>query len=224
MLRLINTVILILALIDTAHAHFVWLERDGDGPARAYFGEWIDDIREKTGGLLDRFKTPRAFLGTSNDPLPVKRNENNLEINARGRGDVRFVDSSVPPREDKEKGGITKTIYYAKAGRAETAARLDLELVPIQANGKSFVLLFFNAPLPKAELTIIGPSKWEKPLVTDDQGRVTLPTPWAGRYVLEITYFDEKPGGSGEEKFSRTRHISSLSFMQQTGLRWTDKR
>jgi len=41
---------------------------------------------------------------------------------------------------------------------------------------------------------------------------------------LEVTHFDEKPGGSGEEKFSRTRHISSLSFVQQSGLRWTDKR
>ena len=78
--------------------------------------------------------------------------------------------------------------------------------------------------LAKAELTIIGPSKWEKPLVTDDQGRITLPTPWAGRYVLEITYFDEKPGGSGEEKFSRTRHISSLSFVQPNGIRWSEKR
>ena len=68
MLRLIYPVILILALIDTAHAHFVWLERDGDGPARAYFGEWIDDIREKTGGLLDRYKTPRVFLGASDEP------------------------------------------------------------------------------------------------------------------------------------------------------------
>ena len=224
MLRLIYPVILILALIDTAHAHFVWLERDGDGPARAYFGEWIDDIREKTGGLLDRFKAPRVFLGTSDEPLPVTRNENNLEFAVKGRGDVRFVDSSVPPREDKEKGGVTKTIYYAKAGRSETAAKLDLELVPTQINGKTFVLLFFAAPLPKAELTIIGPSKWEKPLVTDDQGRITLPTPWAGRYVLEITYFDEKPGGSGEEKFNRTRHISSLSFVQPNGIRWSAKR
>ena len=181
MVRLIYPVILILALIDTAHAHFVWLERDGDGPARAYFGEWIDDIREKTGGLLDRFKAPQVFLGTSDEPLPVKRNENNLEFAVKGRGDVRFVDSSVPPREDKEKGGVTKTIYYAKSGRSETAAKLDLELVPTQVNGKTFVLLFFAAPLPKAELTIIGPSKWEKPLVTDDHGPVsythlTLPT------------------------------------------------
>jgi hypothetical protein len=223
MVQWIISAVLLLALNETAHAHFLWLERDGDGPARAYFGEWIDDIREKTGGLLDRFKAPRAYLGTSTEPLPVKRNDNNLEINAKGRGDVRFVDSSVPAREDKEKGGATKTIYYAKAGRAETAAKLDLELVPTVANGNTFLLIFSGAPLPKAELTIIGPSKWEKPLVTDEQGRVTLPTPWAGRYVLEVTHFDEKAGGSGEEKFNRTRHISSLSFMQPNGIRWTAK-
>jgi len=223
MLHLIVGAVLFLALSETAHAHFIWLERDGDGPARAYFGEWIDDIREKTGGLLDRFKAPRAYLGTSTEALAVKRNDNNLEINVKGRGDVRFVDSSVPAREDKEKGGATKTIYYAKAGRAETAAKLDLELVPTVANGNTFVLIFSGTPLPKAELTIIGPSKWEKPLVTDEQGRVTLPTPWAGRYVLEVTYFDEKAGSSGEEKFNRTRHISSLSFVQQNGIRWTGK-
>ena len=223
MVQLVINAILLLALSENAHAHFVWLERDGEGPARAYFGEWIDDIREKTGGLLDRFKAPRAFLGTSNDLLPVQRNENNLEINAKGRGDVRFVDSSVPLREDKEKGGATKTIYYARAGRAETAVKLDLELAPTTTNSNIFVLVFLGAPLPKAELTIIGPPKWEKPLVTDEQGRVTLPTPWAGRYVLEVTHFDEKAGGSGDEKFNRTRHISSLSFVEQQGIRWADK-
>ncbi|MGH7874833.1 MAG: DUF4198 domain-containing protein [Candidatus Binatia bacterium] len=223
MMQWIVSAALFLALSETAHAHFVWLERDGDGPARAFFGEWIDDIREKTGGLLDRFKAPRAFLGASSEPLPVKRNDNNLEINVKGRGDVRFVDSSVPAREDKEKGGATKTIYYAKAGRTETAAKLDLELVPTAVNGNTVVLIFLGAPLPKAELTIIGPAKWEKPLVTDGQGRVTLPTPWAGRYVLEVTHFEEKAGGSGEEKFNRTRHISSLSFVQPSGIGWTKR-
>jgi len=41
-------------------------------------------VREKAGGMIDRFKAPRAFLGMSNDALPVKRNENNLEIQVSG--------------------------------------------------------------------------------------------------------------------------------------------
>jgi len=217
------TMLVTLTLIPAAQAHFLWLERDGDGPARAYFGEWIDDVREKTGGLLDRFKAPRVTVGANNEPLQVKRNENNLEFAAKGPGDVRLVDNGVPAREDNEKGGTTKTIYYAKHGRSETAAKLDLELVPAEANGRTFVLIFLGSPLAKAELTIIGPSKWEKPLATDEQGRVTVPMPWAGRYVLEVTHFDDKAGGSGSEKFNRTRHIASLSFVQQDGIRWTEK-
>ncbi len=218
------TILAALSMVSPARAHYVWLERDGDGPARAYLGEWIDDIREKSGGMLDRIKAPRVFLGASNEPLQVKRNENNLEIEVKGSGDVRLVENTMPPREDKEKGGATKTIYYAKAGRAETAAKLDLELVPTAPHGSSMVLLFRGAPLPKAEITIIGPAKWQKPLTTDAQGRVTLPTPWTGRYVIEMIHFEEKTGGSGNEKFSRTRHISSLSFTQPHGIRWTDKR
>jgi hypothetical protein len=35
-----------------------------------------------------RFKAPRVLLGTSSKQLPAKRNDNNLEINAKGRGDV----------------------------------------------------------------------------------------------------------------------------------------
>jgi hypothetical protein len=110
--------ILILSLINTADAHYVWLERDGEGSAYAYFGEWVDDIREKAGGLLDRIKAPRAFLGASTTPLPIKRHEDKLEITATGKGDLRLVENSIPPRDDSEKGGMTRTIYYAKAGRS----------------------------------------------------------------------------------------------------------
>ena len=138
MISLFAAAILILALLDGAHAHFVWLERDGDGPVRAHFGEWV-------------------------------------------------------------------------------------ELVPTTPDGKSFVLLFFNAPLPKpSSPSSVRPNG--KTLSSPTTRAVTLPTPWAGQYVLEVTHFDENPGGSREEKFSRTRHRSSLSFTQPTGLTWPDKR
>lgn len=223
MLQLTSMAILILSLINTAHAHYVWLERDGEGFAYAYFGEWVDDIREKAGGLLDRIKAPRAFLGASTTPLPIKRHDDKLEITASGKGDIRLVENGVPPRDDSEKGGITRTIYYAKTGRSETAAKLDLELVPTAAEGNTLVLLFYGLPLAKTEVTLIGPPKWEKHLTTDEQGRVTLPTPWSGRYVLEVTYFETKPGGSGNDKFDRTRHIASLSFVLRNGQAWSAK-
>ena len=61
---------LLLALSENAQAHLVWLERDGDGAARAYFGEWIDDIREKTGGLLPDSKRRALFSARAMTPCP----------------------------------------------------------------------------------------------------------------------------------------------------------
>jgi hypothetical protein len=216
--------LLAVSLADPALGHYVWLERDGEGVTRGYLGEWIDDIREKSGGMLDRIKAPKVFLGAGTETLSVKRNENNLEFPTKGRGDVRLVEDSMAPREDNEKGGLTKTIYYAKAGRSETAAKLNLELVPTRPDGNTLALMFHGASLPRAEVIVVGPPKWQKTLVTDEKGQITLPTPWAGRYVLEVTHFEDKPGGSGSEKFNRTRHISSLSFVHNDGIRWTEKR
>jgi Domain of unknown function (DUF4198) len=208
-------------LASIVDAHYVWLERDGDAAARVYFGEWQLDIREKTGGLLDRINAPRAFVASASQDLPIQRRSDHLEIVVRGTGDLRLVESGIAPREDKEKGGSTRTVYYAKAGRSETAAKLDLELVPTTSNGDTFVLLFRGAPLPKTTVTVYGPPKWEKPLETDEQGRITVPTPWSGRYVLEVVYFDQRAGESAGEKFDRSRHIATLSFVNLKGQRWS---
>ncbi len=56
---------------------------------------------------------------------------------------------------------------------------------------------YLPARRPKAEVTVAGPPRWEKRLTADDQGRVAVPTPWTGRYVLEVHHFDEKPRAGG---------------------------
>ena len=67
--RLSTAVFALVCLAGAAQAHFIWIEHDGDGVARAYFGEWAEDVREKTGGALDRIKSPRAFTtDRSQDP------------------------------------------------------------------------------------------------------------------------------------------------------------
>lgn len=209
---------------SVAHAHFVWVERDGAGPARMYFGEWANDLREKTGGRLDMFKTPQAFSTSAPQPLSLARRSDHLEITASGSGDVRVVETGLAPHEDKKNSGKTKTVFCAKAGREDTAARLDLEFVPTTANGNTFVLMFRGAPLAKTEVTVFGPPKWEKPLQTDDQGRITTPTPWAGRYILNAVFTEQVAGTGDGGAFDRTRYVTTLSFVNVDGLPWPESR
>lgn len=224
--RLLTAALLVLSALvaGNAQAHYLWLERDGNGAAKAYFGEYADDRHEKAGGLLDRFTNLRAFMTSPKDFLVVEKRSEGFDIAAKGAGDLRAFDDSIAARPDSERGGKTRTIYYAKAGRSETAAKLDFELVPTAANGKEFTLLLRGAPLAKTELTVFAPSKWGKTLSTDDKGRVTLPMPWAGRYVVEVVHFEDKPAGEGDAKYDRTRHITSLSFTEPNGMRWVEKR
>ena len=133
---------------------------------------------------------------------------------------MRLTESGGAPRDDTRAGGKSRTVFYAKGGRSETAAKLDLELVPMAPNGAAFVLIFQGTPLPKTSVKVYGPPKWEKSLRTDDQGQITVPTPWAGRYVLEVVYVEEKVAEIGGLKVDRTRHVSTLSFVQQDGVPW----
>ncbi len=223
---LIRVILILVALCipcRSVQAHFVWLERDSAGAARAYFGEWEKDLHEKTGGALDRIKSPRAFLTDPRRALPVERRDDHLAIATAEPGDIRFTEESLPPREDKREGGKSKTIFYAKGGRSETKAALDLELVPVTANADTLALLWRGAPLAKAEVTVLGPPKWEKPLQTDEQGKVTIQTPWSGRYLIVVSHSEQKAGEAAEEKFDRLRYVFTLSFVVEQGIAWVNK-
>jgi hypothetical protein len=62
---------------------------------------------------------------------------------------VRLVEEGLAPRDDTRAGGKTKTVFYAKAGRRDARAVLDLELVPVAANSPTFTLLLHGQPLAK---------------------------------------------------------------------------
>ena len=144
MSRFMTTAALILALIDVAHAQYVWLEREGTA-RRVRTSASGSTISGKKPAVCSTGSMRREFFSAqAKHRCRSSATKNHLEFATKGRGNVRFVDSSVPPREDKDKGGVTKTIYYAKAGRAETTAKLDLELVPIQASGKILFCCFLT--------------------------------------------------------------------------------
>ncbi len=209
----------LLACASQAQAHYIWLERDGP-VARAYYGEWADDVRERTGGLLDRIRDPEAFHAAREAKLTIARRDDHLEIALANSGDVRFVVDALGPYVDKQNGGKTLPMLHARTGRAETAAKLMLEFVPVAPEASTFALLLRNAPLPKVEVTVYGPPKWTKSLTTDEQGRINVPTPWAGRYIIEVVHFEAQPGGSGDGAYERIRHVSTVSFVTTQGVPW----
>ncbi|MGE8569806.1 Nickel uptake substrate-specific transmembrane region [compost metagenome] len=188
-----------------AQAHFVWLERGAEGPAKAYFGEWADDVREKQDGLLGKVLV--APVVTAADGTVLKASEKGADFvafAASGKGDVRLAQ----PMQFKE----TLVKYGAKVGRTDTQAKLDLELVPTAAGANSFVLNFEGKPLAKTEVTVFGPPKWEKRFWTDENGRIEITTPWPGQYVLEAAHVQEKAGEADGKSYAKIRYVSTTTF------------
>ncbi|HKU96448.1 MAG TPA: DUF4198 domain-containing protein [Vineibacter sp.] len=194
----------IVVAAGTAQAHYLWAERDGSGPARAYFGEWSEDLREKK-EMYGKYVGAPSALASDGKELPVTAGDTHLDIAAGAPGDVRVTGRFVT-----DKG--TAILYQAKAGRSDTAAKLDLELVPIAAGSNTFVLLLKGKPLAKAEVKVFGPPKWEKPFRTDDAGRVTVQTPWSGQYVAEVNHVEKTSGTWDGKPFEQIRHVATITF------------
>ncbi len=197
--------IALLSTAGAAQAHFVWLERSAEGPAKAYFGEWADDVREKRDGLLGKIMVAPVVTGADGKALKTSgEGADFLEFAAAGKGDVRLRQAY----QFKD----TLVQYGAKAGRADTEGKLDLELVPVEAGTNAFVLQFKGKPLAKTEVTVFGPPKWEKRFHSDENGRIEITTPWPGQYVLEAAHVEDKPGEADGRAYAKIRYVSTTTF------------
>ncbi|MFD4837943.1 DUF4198 domain-containing protein [Achromobacter sp. NPDC058515] len=195
----------LLGAAGAAQAHFVWLERSAEGPAKAYFGEWADDVREKRDGLLGKIMVSPVVTGADGKAVKASgEGADFLEFATAGKGDVRLLQAY----QFKD----TLVQYGAKAGRDDTQGKLDLELVPAAAGANTFVLQFKGKPLAKTEVTVFGPPKWEKRFHSDENGRIEITTPWPGQYVLEAAHAEDKTGEADGKSYAKIRYVSTLTF------------
>lgn len=195
----------LLGCAGAAQAHFVWLERGDDGVAKAYFGEWADDEREKFDGLLSKVLANPVV--TTADGKTVKSTGHGVDsvaFAASGKGDIRLLQPYVY--------GDTLVMFGAKSGRQDTNSKLDLELVPTTADADTFVLQFKGKPLAKTEVTVFGPPKWQKNVTSDEAGRITISTPWPGQYVMEVAHAENQAGEKDGKAYAKIRHVSTLTF------------
>lgn len=198
----------LLALAATARAHFVWLERDtATGTTAAFFGEWAAGLRETQEGYLKLIAAPQAFAadGTA---LPVEIQDDRIAVDTKdaSAGDLRLTNRYFPEK------GKNLVHYQAKLGRADTAAKLDLELVPASSDDNTFTLLLRGEPVADEDVTLFTASGWNRTWKTDAAGKVTIETPWPGQAVIEVGHVEKKPGEHDGRAYEAIRHVHTLTF------------
>ncbi|QTD44143.1 DUF4198 domain-containing protein [Ottowia testudinis] len=220
-----------LALICAAtgtEAHHVWLEQDEQG-AVLHFGEFGDNLRETSPGLLDKFPGPVARkLGPNGEtPVTLKKGAQGFALKARaGKGEALVAEERAYPTSERKEGEATVRSIYLPAARlaGDLSAHkpaLTLDLVPTgarQGEAVEFQAFYKSQPLPKAKVEVVTPSGWRQERHTDASGKFSAPLPWRGPYALELSHRDNQPGERAGDRYDRASYVTTLTVYQPTGI------
>lgn len=231
----LGLVVTLLLTAASAQAHQVWLEQDASG-ATLYFGEFADNLREASPGLLDKFVSPSAErLGQQGrQALSLTKTASGFALSATAaRGESLVAQETRFPIAERQDAGKLVRSAYLPAARLLTsfdkqAPLLTLDLVPTgqhSQDGVELQVFYKGQALPKARVEVSTPLGWGNEYRANEQGRFTANLPWKGRYVLEVKHTDDSGGeraaisssAPGPEKFDRTSYVTSLTVMQTEG-------
>jgi uncharacterized GH25 family protein len=210
------------AVSSAAWAHFLWIEPEADG-AQLYFGEFEENLREASPGLLDRLTPlPEARVAAAEgSALTVQKSPSAFVL----KGKVGATDSIVAQQaritERKQGEKTTRTLGQLAARSIpdwnERPAALALDVLPAGKPG-AIRVVYEGKPLPKAKLEVIAQSGWKREYHADDQGVVQVALPWRGAYVIEVQHLDPTPGTQAGEAYDGKRLVSTLSFRMADGV------
>ncbi len=201
-----------------AAAHSIWVEREGDG-ARIYFGEFDENLREGSPGLLDRLK-PEAKVAGSDKPLKLDKQATFFAVAGPLGKDDSIVAETVSVYErkgDKPTKVLNRLGARTVADFKEQAPVNTLDIVPAGKPGL-FKVFYQGKPLAKAKAELIAESGWKREFKTDEQGVFEATLPWRGSYVIEVAHTDATPGKLGEEAYDSSRSASTLFVRAADGM------
>lgn len=214
-------------LLGHAQAHHVWIEQDAK-EAKLYFGEFGDNLRETSPGLLDRFVRPVAgkISNGALQAVAVSKTSNGFAIaSVATKGESLIAQEPAYALRESKDGDKTIRSLYMPAARlvvdsSAQAPQLTLDVVPTGKTDKDQVelqVIFKGKPLPKAKVAFTAASGWMQELRTGDDGKLMVLMPWAGSYVAEVKQADGA-GERGAEKYDKANYVTSLTMLQAQGL------
>lgn len=189
----------LLALAQNAAADYLWLQRDG-AQARVFAGELHKPLAQ-----LPALKDAKPVAPRGQAPL-VQAAANHFAFTPAESGDLRFTATRA------EADGVL-TYFQAKAGRAETQAVNDLELVPTEAGGNTFQLMFKGRPVAASQVNVETSEGWRRVLAPAKDGTVGFVPAFPGLYVLEVSARVNNGSVTLDgKKYNDVRHTATLSF------------
>lgn len=190
---------LALSQAPSAHADYLWLQRDG-AQARVFAGELPKPLAQ-----LPALRAAKA-VAPEDQPLAVETAANHFAFTPAAQGDARFTATRTGA------DGVL-TFFQAKFGRAETKAVNDLELVPTEAGGNTFQLVFKGRPVAASQVNVDTSEGWRRVLTPAKDGTVSLVPSFPGLYVLEVSArVDNGAVTIDGKKYADVRHTATLSF------------
>jgi hypothetical protein len=214
-----------LGFCPAAQAHQIWLEQPEGENAILRFGEFDENLREASPGLLDNFGKPTATLWTKSEskPLTPTKTATGFALPARlNPGEsLSAEDAAFPIRAFKRDGQEVRSWYWPAARfiTDDTAqeAKLTLDITPTGKAGE-FRLTLKGQPLARTEVHIVVQSGWRKTARSNPEGLVHFDLPWQGQYVLEASHLDRTPGERGGEKYDAINYVTTLTLVRPDGV------
>ncbi|BBJ22449.1 DUF4198 domain-containing protein [Candidatus Nitrotoga sp. AM1P] len=190
-----------------AAAHMLWLE-GGATVSKLYFGEYGENLRETSPGKLDNIVTPMVTIvdaAGAEKSVTASRSTNYYAISGGATVLVQALKQPIRTSQDKL-APAQRGFLYARQGKG---GNLPLD---IQQNANKLRLTFMGKPLAKAEITLIAPNGWEKPLRTDENGETNFSLLEPGLYVAEAKYKESHPGEFEGKAYFSENHTVTFSF------------
>ncbi|MES2511321.1 MAG: cobalt ABC transporter substrate-binding protein [Pseudomonadota bacterium] len=211
-------------------AHQIWLEQPaGQKTAIVRFGEFGENLREISPGLLDKFGKPTATLLSTKGEQAVdaRKSATGFELPfGAAPGESIVAEDAAYPFYTWKQGDKSTTNWYLPAARLITSfsaqqPKLALDLVPTGNNGE-FKLFLKGQPKAKTKVSLVTQSGWAKEGHTDEQGLVKFDMPWQGTYVAEVSVNDrtagERAGAAGAEKYDGISYVTTVTYVKANGM------
>ncbi|MDF0494252.1 cobalt ABC transporter substrate-binding protein [Bradyrhizobium yuanmingense] len=233
MIRSFAVVIALLAAVLPAQAHQIWIEQADGQNAIVRFGEFGENLREVSPGLLDKLgKVTGTLISAKGESKAEQKSDATksgdgfrLPFSAAAGDTIVAEDASYPLYVRKQPGKDVNNWFYPAARYITSFAaqqpKLVFDLVPTGQEGQ-FKLVFKDQPKAKTKVTLVTESGWQKDAHTDEQGHVTFDMPWKGVYVVEVSFNDhnggERAGTNGTEKYDAVSYSTTVTFVNAKGL------